>query len=205
MYVRTSSSRGLGDALADCLQNFIAGPGEGYNPNFAGNNNPGNLIYVQGGWNYPGATPGAGGFAKFPDLATGQAALQHQIQVQIGAGQNLTQFFNQYAPGGTVNAAGGVQTQAATDSYVNRAASACGLDTSTPLSQIALSYTGPGSYVPSDSSQATDSGTGFDLSSLIPGFDPSQTYSIGGMVLSGSDLLLLGGLVVGVLVVSAIL
>jgi hypothetical protein len=201
MYLRTYR-RGLGDALTDCLQSFIAGPGEGYNPNFAGNNNPGNLVYVQGGYNYPGAVPGAGGFAAYPDMATGLAALQHQIGVQIGAGQNLTQFFNQYAPGGTVNAAGGVQTQVATNSYVSRAASACGLDTSTPLNQIAASYSGPGSYTPTDS---TDSGTGFDLSSLISGFDPSQTYNIAGMVLSGSDLLLLGAVVVGILLISAIL
>jgi hypothetical protein len=46
----------------------------------------------------------------------------------------------------------------------------------------------------------------FDLSSFLPaGFDSSSSYNIGGLVLSGSDLLTLGLVVAGVLVVSAIL
>jgi hypothetical protein len=200
MYVRTSSSRGLGDALTDCLAGAITTQ-EGVNPNFVGNNNPGNLVYA----GQSGAVPGAGGFAKFPSVAAGQAALQWQIQNYINRGFNLTDFFNTYAPGNTTNAAGGVQTPAATQAYINNVSASCGLDTSTPLTQIQQSYTGPGSYVPSDSSQTSDSGTGFDISSWIPGFDPSQTYNIAGMVLSGSDLLLLGALVVGLLVISAIL
>jgi hypothetical protein len=113
-------------------------PGPGY-PNGSlayQNNNPGNLIYNRNGWNYPGATLGAGGFARFPDPATGQAALDHQIQVQIDSGQNLTQFFNQYAPGGTVNEAGGVQTNAATQNYINMVSQSIGIDPSVPLKSV---------------------------------------------------------------------
>ena len=207
MYVRISQ-RGLGDALTDCMASAMTTQ-EGYNPNFAANNNPGNIIYIGPTQNgQTGVTRGAGGFARFSSPASGQAALLNQIQGQISRGQNLTQFFNQYAPPNTVNAAGGVQTSAATQAYISNVAAACGLDTSTPLNQIQAQYSGPGSYSPSDSSSSdssSDSSPSFDISSLIPGFDASQSYNIAGIVLSGSDLLLLGGALVLGLVISAML
>jgi hypothetical protein len=52
------------------------------------NNNPGNL---RAG---PGATGvDSRGIAIFPDLATGEAALQHQVDLNIGRGLTLDEFF----------------------------------------------------------------------------------------------------------------
>jgi hypothetical protein len=182
---------------------------EGVNPNFVGNNNPGNLVYIGPNQNgQTGVTRGAGGFAAFPDLATGQAALYNQIQGQINSGQNLTQFFNQYAPSGTCNAAGGCQTSQATQNYINFVSQQTGIDPSVPLNSVAS-----GSYDPSAASPS-DTGATFDLSSLFPsgGIDlssfnpfPDASLDLGGVVLSGNDLFLLGLVVVAGLAVSAIL
>jgi hypothetical protein len=52
------------------------------------NNNPGNL---RAG---PGATGvDSRGIAIFPDMATGEAALQHQVDLNIGRGLTLDEFF----------------------------------------------------------------------------------------------------------------
>lgn len=208
MYVRTSrqqfglSGWGLGDALVTSLASAIRQV-EGSNPNFAANNNPGNLVFV----GQSGATMGAGGFAAFPTQAAGEAALDWQIQNYINRGYNLTQFFNTYAPGGTSNAAGGVQTQYATNSYVQTVANQLGLDPSVPLSSIQAGYSG--SDTSGSGSPAVSGGLDLasylpgSISSLLPGSD--QTYSLGGVVLSGSDLVVLGLGLAAVLVVSAIL
>jgi len=191
---------------------------EGVNPAFVGNNNPGNLVYV--GTNQNGQTGvqrGAGGFAAFPTLASGQSALNNQIQAQINSGQDLTDFFNQYAPGGTTNAAGGVQTSAATQNYINFVSGQLGIDPSVSLASVQGSYSGPGSAVTSDSGNGSgstdDSGDGSSLdlasylpsslASIIPGSD--TTVSLAGVVLSGSDLFVLGLAAVAVLAVHAIL
>ncbi len=211
MYVRNQSGLsgwGLGDTTSPLVSSLAASirQVEGYNPNFAPNNNPGNLIYVKGGYNYPGCVPGAGGFCAYPDTATGEAALEHQISVQIASGQNLTDFFNQYAPGNTKNAAGGVQTPAATQAYINTVSSQLGIDPSIPLNSVQGSYSGPGSFDTLPSPPPDSSTSSFDLSSLFPSLPSSDSqYSVGGLVLSGSDLLLLGAVVAGVLVVSAII
>ena len=209
MYLQTSQSglsgyRGLGDALVSSLASAITQV-EGYNPNFVANNNPGNLIYV----GQAGATLGAGGFAAFPTLAAGQAALNSQIQNYIDRGYNLNQFFNTYAPGNTKNAAGGVQTPAATQAYINTVSSQLGLDPSIPLNSIQSSFTGPGS-VSADSSSSSDtsgSGSAFDLSSLTASLPGSgSTYDLGGgVVLSGSDLFAVGLAAAAALVLSSIL
>src|SRR6185437_4570267 len=98
MYVSSPSRLGLGDALVSCLSSAITQV-EGYNPNFAANNNPGNLIYV----GQSGATPGAGGFAKFSSPAAGQAALEWQVQNYINRGYDLNTFINTWAPPNTKN------------------------------------------------------------------------------------------------------
>ncbi len=59
---------------------------EGYNPKFAGNNNPGNLVYA----GQTGATLGAGGFAKFPTYDAGVAAAQAQISLDLSRGTDVT-------------------------------------------------------------------------------------------------------------------
>lgn len=51
------------------------------------NNNPGNLRSGQG------QIGSAGGFAVFPDVASGWAALERQIDLNISRGLNLYQFF----------------------------------------------------------------------------------------------------------------
>lgn len=182
-----------GSSLVDAMAAFIT-QHEGYNPNFAGNNNPGNLIYVKGGWNYPGAQPGAGGFAAYPDTATGQAALAHQIQVQVNNGQDLTQFFNQYAPGNTKNAAGGVQTPQATQAYIDQASTALGIPVDVPLNQVQAgtydassytTYTNPDpSIMPVDTSSDP---TSVDFTSTDP-----TVYVIGGAVALGVLYVLFG-------------
>lgn len=192
---------GLGDALVSSLAAAIR-QNEGSNPNFASNNNPGNLIYVGPNQNgQSGVTMGAGGFAKFSSPASGEAALESQIQNYINRGYDLNTFFNTYAPPNTVNAAGGAQTSAATQVYINNVSSALGLDPSIPLNRIQGSYTGPGSYSAPDSS-SFDSSTGFpDLSSLIPSSD--STFVLGGVVLSGTEILTLAALgIVSLVVIS---
>lgn len=201
MYVRRSTSRfglsgyGLGDALVDCLSAQIDAV-EGYNPNFAGNNNPGNLIFV----GQKGAVPGAGGFAKFPTRADGEAAKRWQIQNYIDRGFTPTDFFMTWAPPNTKNAAGGAQTALMTANYISRVSSACGLDPNVPLNQV---QSGAASGSSSDSSSPPDSSSPFDFSSLIPSSD--QTYDIGGLVLTQNQLLGVGAAVVGLVVLSAIL
>lgn len=59
------------------------------------NNNPGNLKYV----GQAGATGSDGnGFAIFPSMASGQAALDSQIALDSGRGLTLSQFISKYAP-----------------------------------------------------------------------------------------------------------
>ena len=118
---------------------------EGYNPNFAPNNNPGNLVYA----GQRGAKMGAGGFAAFPTYADGVTALDKQIAGQIDKGQSLTDFFNQYAPGNTKNAAGGIQTPAATQNYINFVSAQLGIDPNVPINQstpASATATGDTSY-----------------------------------------------------------
>lgn len=119
-------------------------------------------------------------------------------------GQLLTQFngnvpdalaaYNSGA--GNVIKYGGVPPFAETQNYV---------------SSIMANYQASGgstavSSSSSDGSDSFDSGSTFDLSSItsaLPGSD--ATVDLGGLVLSGSDLWLLGAAVVGVLVVSSML
>jgi hypothetical protein len=156
---------------------------EGYNPAFAPNNNPGNLIYIGPNQNgQSGVTRGAGGFAAFPTLAAGQAALANQIQYQVNQGQTLTQFFNQYAPGGTTNAAGGVQTSAATQNYINFVSGQLGIDPNVPLNQ---SSSGGTSYASDGSAIDNTSTAGIDLSTI----DLSSPVVIAALVIAGAGFL----------------
>ena len=161
---------------------------EGYNPAFAGNNNPGNLVYIGPNQNgQSGVTRGPGGFAAFTSLSSGQAALANQIQYQINQGQTLTQFFNQYAPGNTVNAAGGVQTPAATQNYINTVSQQLGIDPNVPLNQVAS-----GSYTGSDDSSNDAAST--SISDAIAGIDfTDPTTIVVSVALAGGLLYVLFG------------
>src|SRR6185437_8306076 len=92
-----------------------------------------------------GATPGAGGFAKFSSPAAGQAALEWQVQNYINRGYDLNTFINTWAPPNTKNAAGGAQTSQMTNNYVTSVSSQCGLDPSIPLNSLQSGYSGSAS------------------------------------------------------------
>lgn len=189
---------GLGDALTSAIASAITKM-EGYIPPNSSypngslayqNNNPGNIRYVQGGYNYPGAVPGAGGFARYPDLATGQAALQHQIDVQIASGQNLTQFFNQYAPSNENN----------TQAYIASVASQTGIDPSIPLKSVQAQYTGPGSVdlstlTPGGSVDTSTDNGGIDLSFLYT-LDPSNGMGVNDATSDYTPYILVTGLAI---------
>lgn len=145
------------------------------------NNNPGNLVYV----GQLGASPGAGGFAKFDTVADGQQALYNQIQTQINSGQNLTQFFNQYAPGGTTNAAGGVQTSAATQNYINTVSQQIGIDPSVPLNSVASNYSGSAS-TDSDSSDDSSTDIGTQITSAVSSIDLSDPTTLAVIGIAGA-------------------
>jgi hypothetical protein len=69
---------------------------EGYTPGTLAyrNNNPGNLKFV----GQPGATMGEGGYAKFPDYASGVEAVKRQLGIDAGRGLTLGQEINKWAP-----------------------------------------------------------------------------------------------------------
>ena len=95
------SGLGAPSILDDATVNTIAQAiqqQEGYYPGSLAytNNNPGNLIYV----GQAGATPGAGGFAKFPDYSTGYQALLNQIHLYASRGMTIQDTMNVYAPAG---------------------------------------------------------------------------------------------------------
>ena len=194
--------RGLGDALVDSMAAAIQQM-EGYIPPNSQypqgtvayrNNNPGNLMYA----GQAGAVPGGvAGFAKFSSYDAGYAALKNQIQYQINKGQNLTQFFNQYAPGNTTNAAGAVQTPAATQNYINTVATQLGIDPSIPLIsyQNGTANMGDGTSTPSDPTT-----TPFDFSTIptlltdsttsaLDSFNNMDPVTIGAIVVLGAGAL----------------
>ena len=123
---------GLGsfvDDLAAAIQRF---EGTCPSPTNCQNNNPGNLTAGPGS-----IGTSASGFAIFPDYQTGLDALDNQINLNIGRGLNLDQFFGGQTgvyPGYAPAAAGNDPTN-----YANTVASWLGIDPSTPLSAVATS------------------------------------------------------------------
>lgn len=119
------------------------------------NNNPGNLR----------AGPGqigtdANGFAIFPDLATGRAALDHQIQLNIDRGLSLEEFFGGkpgvyagYAPAADKNNPG---------LYADTVAGWLDIDPTVPLSQQ-IGSTSSNSAFPALLSDSGDSPLSLDL------------------------------------------
>ena len=176
-------SRGLGAATpgASSLVQGIAAAiqqMEGWFPGSRSylNNNPGNLR------SGPGMTGTAGGYAVFPDVATGQAALDAQVQSNIDRGLTLQQFFaggNGY-PGYAPSADNNNPT-----AYANFVAGQVGIDTSTPLNSVGGASVAAGidSIAPSDSSPLPDSSSsGIDLSALTDsstGISPVVWAAIG--------------------------
>lgn len=151
------------------------------------NNNPGNIRFNRSGYNYPGASQGAGGFARYPDAGTGRLALEHQIQVQINAGQNLTQFFNQYAPSFENNTPG----------YIAFVARQVGVDPSMPLKNYqngsatigTPSLTTPDPLLPFDPSSDTTPPSPSDNPSFTDTLSDIDPVMLGGGVVLGLGLL----------------
>lgn len=175
---------GLGD-FVDSLSQAI-GRFEGFG--VAGsvaqrNNNPGNL---RAG---PGATgTDAAGYAVFPDLATGWAALRNQIQLNIGRGLSLSEFFGGkpgvyagYAPAADANNPG---------QYADVVAGWLSISPSVPLSSYADGGPSPAG-VP-----AGDVGGGDWLASLpslpaLPDLSAGSPYLVVAGVLVAAAVLLL--------------
>ena len=130
----------LTDALVQAIERF-----EGFfTPGSVAqrNNNPGNLR----------AGPGqigtdAGGYAIFPDVATGEAALAHQIDLNISRGLSLNTFFagqrdssGNVVPGGYPGyAPSGDQNNPA--QYAATVAGWIGIDPAAPLNTLADAQT----------------------------------------------------------------
>lgn len=152
---------------------------EGANPAYAANNNPGNLHYA----GQPGATPGAGGFARFATYQDGLDALQNQVALNINnyPGLTLDTFFaGQRDASGNVVPGGYPGYAPAADSnqpltYSANVASWTGIPSDIPLSQVVSGGggtidtsqldTGDGSTLV-DTSDDTGTTPGFDLSSI---------------------------------------
>jgi hypothetical protein len=159
------------DDLAAAIQRF---EGTCPSPLACRNNNPGNLR----------AGPGAigvdsRGIAIFPDYATGEAALTHQVDLNIGRGLSLDEFFAGkpgvypgYAPSSDANNP---------QNYAQTVAGWLGIDPNVPLGSISGSTDG---FSPS----ASDS------------FDPSGGIQAG---ISDGAMLALGLAGIGLLVWAA--
>ena len=123
------------------------------------NNNPGNLIAG------PGQTGTSGGFAVFPDYATGLAALDNQIQLNINRGLTLNQFFAGgngyagYAPSADSN------NPAAYAAFVS---AQTGIDPNTPLNQVVIADPSAGTPDTTDASVFDFSGITDALTSINP-------------------------------------
>lgn len=138
------------------------------------NNNPGNLRAGPGSVGVDSR-----GIAIFPDYSTGEAALENQINLNVGRGLTLDQFF-----GGLPGVYPGYDK---TDpSYASKVSNWLGIPSDTPLQTI-LSWSGGGSGAgtPIDASYVpVDAGTGIsdDLASF--GLDSGNPLVLGGLALA---------------------
>lgn len=164
--------RGLGDSSS--LVSSIAAAitqmeGSGAGTIATRNNNPGNLV------SGPGMIGTSGGFAVFPDEATGQAALDNQIQLNINRGLTLQQFFaggNGYA--GYAPSADNNNPTA----YANFVAGQVGIDTSTPLNSLASGASSDLSSVVADVSGDSTDTSGLDLSDSSGGLSTTVMIAL---------------------------
>ena len=165
---------GLGDLTDQIAQAIYQMEGSGPTTIATRNNNPGNLR------SGPGQIGTNGGFAVFPDMATGWAALDNQINLNISRGLTLNQFF-----GGLPGVYAGYAPSADSNNpsaYAAFVASQVGIDPNTPLNSL-------------DSGASTippfDPGTGIDTSGDTSGTSDASLFSgitpwlLGGMALLG--------------------
>lgn len=121
--------RGLGSLTTDLAAAIQRFEGSCPNPASCRNNNPGNLRAGPGSIGMDSR-----GFAVFPDYATGEAALERQVDLNIGRGLSLNEFFGGkpgvypgYAPAADANNPSG---------YAGTVAGWLGIDPNTPLSSV---------------------------------------------------------------------
>jgi hypothetical protein len=117
------------------------------------NQNPGNIVSGSFAAQF-GGVPGAGGFAQFPDLESGQAAEDALVGVYASQGLTIGQLAAKWTGGG------------APASYAPYIATQAGADVNTPLSSLSGSGTGSGS--------GTSTANPFGLP-----FDPTQILTMG--------------------------
>jgi hypothetical protein len=125
---------------------------EGFYPGSAAYryNNPGNLMDPDHRI-WPQYQTAPSGEVIFPDLATGEAALENDLSIKISRGMTLTSLFAMYAP-----AAAGNNPAL----YAANVSAATGIDPNTPLNQV--TYGAPASNDPSTWAEVAEPG-GFDL------------------------------------------
>lgn len=159
MYVR----RGVGGVVQDIAAAISRQ--EGINPAY---NNPGGLIAA------PGCTGRApNGIVICPDAATGQAALERQIQIDIDRGQSINELIRSWAPVGCGPMCAGNDPA----TYAANVARWTGIDPNTPLRQLQTSgATGSWDVGPFDLSSVVDDASAVDWQSLVP-------WAIGGLLL----------------------
>jgi hypothetical protein len=136
----------------------------------ARNNNPGNLR------SGPGQTgTDSGGYAIFPDSATGFAALANQVNLNIGRGLNLNQFFaGQRDAEGNVLPGGYPGYAPSSDAnnpaqYAATVASWIGLDPTVPLNSIgsqSAQTPSPAPSTPEDTISILPGGEGGGISTI---------------------------------------
>ena len=141
---------GLGDinTVATAVQTQ-----EGYYPGTLAytNDNPGNLVFA----GQAGATQGAGGFAAFPDYATGYNALLNQINLDASRGYTILQFTTKYLGGDPNNP--GVAPGGDPNVYAANIAAAAGVTPNDLLSTaIASGAVTPDSIINSVTAGASD-------------------------------------------------
>jgi hypothetical protein len=140
------------------------------------NNNPGNLR------SGPGQIGTSNGFAVFPDVATGYAALDSQIDYNVSLGLNLDQFFAGEPgvyPGYAPSADSNNPTQ-----YASTVAGMLNIDPTVPLSGVLGSSTG------SASSDSAITAPTSDDSSVFDALDLSSLSAISGTTWAAIALIL---------------
>jgi hypothetical protein len=150
------NSRGLGGIVQDIAaaitrQENVA----------ASYNNPGGLIAA------PGCTSRPGQIAICPDLATGQAGLERQVQLDIGRGMTLSELINSWAPKCSLPICKGNDPA----TYAAHVSDWTGLDLNTPLASMA------------------DSGSVSAPASASGSWDVPATIDLSGLDFSGGSML----------------
>jgi hypothetical protein len=172
----TTWRKGLGQASDPTVQQFASAIAQMEGFGTPGvwatiNNNPGNLRTG------PGQTGTNGGFAVFPTVDAGYAALDQQIDTNIALGLNLQQFFAG-EPGVYPGYAPAADSNNPTN-YANFVAGQLGISTTTPLTQVIDTTSTDSSSTPSNLASdlsTDDSGDDSDTSD-----DPLSALSIGGL------------------------